>query len=239
MNKFQNCAIHNFAHNLKPGGPTSIYDDDGHLLYQKNNSNTQEDQIINYYKNKLLLPKKFYPIIDDTRENNEALLYSKCGDKCPIITLPSLIKPNFNKKHIRTTIIKRIELLYVSSIYNHALITGLWGCGAFGANPEIMAGLWGCGALGANPEIMAELWKEAIFKSKYRPKNIIFAIYIDEYTPLRGLMPPAQSYALPPSGITNSKNADYYTARVPDKATGAKLRFAAVLPYKKLFQFTI
>ena len=57
-------------------------------------------------------------------------------------------------------------ILYVSWKYNHTLISGLWGCGAFGANPQKMA----------------ELWQTAIDSAKFVPKRIVFAIILDKYS---------------------------------------------------------
>jgi len=102
-----------------------------------------------------------YPICDDSRINGEAILYSKCGLMKPIITIASPIKPNMQNRKTYETIIKRMHLiLYVSWKYNHTLITGLWGCGAFGANPIEMA----------------QLWQDAINTSRFLPERIVFTI---------------------------------------------------------------
>jgi uncharacterized protein (TIGR02452 family) len=108
-----------------------------------------------------------YPICNDSIINGEALLYSKCDELKPIITLASPINPNFENKKIYNSIINRLHLLlYVSWKYNHVLITGLWGCGVFGANPENMA----------------KLWNDAINTANFLPKKIVFAIIIDKYS---------------------------------------------------------
>ena len=116
-----------------------------------------------YRKNILLYPK-FYPICDDSRVGGEALLYSECNELHPIITIAAPINPNFQNRNTIQTILNRIKLmLYVSWKYKKILITGLWGCGAFGANPQLMV----------------KLWQQAISKSKYLPEKIVFAIIID------------------------------------------------------------
>lgn len=116
------------------------------------------------YKKNILLYPKFYPICDDSKIGGEALLYSECNDLHPIITIAAPIKPNFQNKNTTQTILNRIELmLYVAWKYKKILITGLWGCGIFGANPYTMT----------------QLWQEAISKSKYLPEKIVFAIMID------------------------------------------------------------
>jgi len=108
-----------------------------------------------------------YPICNDSITNGEALLYSKCGNLKPIITIASLINPNFQNKKNYDTIINRMHLiLYISWKYNHTLITGLWGCGAFGANPKNMA----------------ELWQYAIDSAKFLPKRIVFSIIFDIFS---------------------------------------------------------
>ena len=164
---YTNSVIHNFANNIKPGGPTSKFNDDGTLKSHNDKSTTQEDQIIARYKNNILLHPNMYPICEDNKINGEALLYSLCNNLHPIITLPSPIKPNILNKKTRQTIINRIHLmLYVSWKYKHSLITGLWGCGAFGADPIYMS----------------ELWKESIITSKVLPERIVFAIIQDNYT---------------------------------------------------------
>ena len=165
--KYSDSVIHNFANNTSPGGPTSQFSDAGFLIRQKPNSNTQEDQIIHKYQHNLKLYPNMYPICDDSKINGEAILYSKCGLLKPVITIAAPINPNFKNKKIVNTIINRIHLmLYVSWKYNHTLITGLWGCGAFGANPETMA----------------QLWEQAIKTTKFIPKRIVFAIILDEYS---------------------------------------------------------
>lgn len=162
--RYPNSVIHNFANNTRPGGPTSLFGDDGVLQWHSISSQTQEDQIIKLYKKNILLYPKFYPICDDSRIGGEALLYSECNELHPIITIASPIKPNFQNKNTIQTILNRIELmLYVAWKYKKILITGLWGCGAFGANPYTMT----------------QLWQEAISKSKYLPEKIVFAIMID------------------------------------------------------------
>ena len=57
-------------------------------------------------------------------------------------------------------------MLYVCWKYNHTLVTGLWGCGAFGANPEDMA----------------QIWQDAINTSRFLPERIVFSIIIDNYS---------------------------------------------------------
>jgi len=164
VNLIENGCLHNFANNEKQGGPCSVFTEDGNYISQSTKSNTQEDQLVKLYKEKLILPKYHYPIIQD---NIEALLHSKCGDMKPVITLPAIICPNFSKKHIEASIIKRILLLlYVCKLYNYTLVTGLWGCGAFGADPNKMF----------------ELWKEALSMSRHQPVKIIFVIKIDSYS---------------------------------------------------------
>jgi uncharacterized protein (TIGR02452 family) len=50
-----------------------------------------------------------------------------------------------------------------------------------------ITGLWGCGAFGANPENMAELWRLAIGRSKVRPAKVVFAMVVDSYSKSHGL----------------------------------------------------
>ena len=165
--KYKNSVIHNFANNERPGGPTSTFTDDGILISQKENSKTQEDIIIRHYKTNLLFPKKYYPIIDNSIIGSEALLYCKCNNLQSLIALPAINSPNFKNKRTRISLINRILLLlYVSSLNNETLITGLWGCGAFGMNVEDLI----------------DCWKDALTQSKYYPKNIVFSIIIDDYT---------------------------------------------------------
>jgi hypothetical protein len=171
--KKQRPVIHNFANNTRPGGPTSTFDKNGILLHQHKGANTQEDQIIRHYGKDLLLIPSMYPIIDEQTniQNTEALLYSTCGSKPPIITMPAPIAPRSGNKKVmekfQQTIIDRIKLmLYVAHKYDHVLITGLWGCGAFGLDPRELA----------------KLWEYAINESYHVPKNIVFAIILDEYS---------------------------------------------------------
>ena len=164
---YEDSVIHNFANNTRPGGPTSEFNDDGLLIWQKSSSKTQEDQIIRKYQHNIRLYPYMYPICNDNIINGEALLYSKCGILEPVITIASPIQPNFKNKKTTDSIINRMHLImYVSWKYNHTLITGLWGCGAFGANPKNMA----------------ELWQEALNTAKFIPKRIVFAIIYDTYT---------------------------------------------------------
>ena len=165
--KYVDSVIHNFANNTRPGGPTSQFNESGFLIWQKSSSKTQEDQIIRKYQQNIKLYPHMYPICDDSKINGEALLYSKCGILKPVITIASPINPNFENKKIVNTLINRMHLiLYVSWKYNHTLVTGLWGCGAFGANPKNMA----------------ELWQEAINSARFVPKRIVFAIILDIYS---------------------------------------------------------
>ena len=82
----------------------------------------------------------------------------------PIITIAAPPNPNFQNRNTIQTILNRIKLmLYVSWKYKKILITGLWGCGAFGANPKLMV----------------KLWQQAISESNFLPEKIVFAIMID------------------------------------------------------------
>lgn len=165
--QYANSVIHNFANNTIPGGPTSRFNQDGTLHSHNKSSRTQEDQIVEKYQQNLLLYPHMYPICDDSKINGEALLYSVCGIMKPIITIASPIKPNMQNKKTINTLINRIYLiLYVCWKYNHTLITGLWGCGAFGANPADMA----------------QIWQDAINTSRFLPERIVFAIIIDNYS---------------------------------------------------------
>ena len=165
--KYPNSVIHNFANNERPGGPTSTFSQEGILLQQKLGSNTQEDVIIRKYGQKLVLPKYYYPIIDNSVVGSEALLYSTCEKLQPVITLPAINCPNFKNKKTRQSLINRLLLLlWVCSLKEKTLITGLWGCGAFGMSPEDLV----------------DCWKEALKLSKYQPKQIVFTILLDNYT---------------------------------------------------------
>ena len=164
---YKNSVIHNFANNTRPGGPTSKFGSDGIIVYQKEGSDTQEDQIIRLYGKDILLFPGMYPIIDESKPDMEALLYSTCGAKHPVITLPGPIGPNFQNKKIIRTIMNRIRLLlYVAYKHSHTLITGLWGCGAFACDPKDMI----------------QLWDACIKTSDYVPERIVFAILMDEYS---------------------------------------------------------
>jgi hypothetical protein len=166
-NMYIDSVIHNFANNTMPGGPTSQFDHNGLLTWQNPHANTQEDQIVRKYQHNLKLYPNMYPICDDSKKNGEAILYSKCGILKPVLTIAAPIKPNFENKKTYDTLINRMHLiLYVSWKYNHILVTGLWGCGAFGANPQKMA----------------ELWQYAIDTAKFVPKKIVFAIILDGYS---------------------------------------------------------
>lgn len=156
-------VLHNFANNRYQGGPASIYDKVGNFIAHRG-GNTQEDQIVKKYRSKLLFPAKYYPICDD---KGEALLYSHCDDLAPVITLAAPIDPNFASSDVRKSIIRRIHLmLKLSADNDNTLITGLWGCGAFGANPRRMA----------------ELWGEALATAPYKPRKVVFCILLDQYS---------------------------------------------------------
>jgi uncharacterized protein (TIGR02452 family) len=164
--KPEEVIIHNFANNKSPGGPCSRFSFEGQFISNESWSNTQEDQIIRLYKNNILLPHSLYPICKDNMPGSEALLYSKCGSMlCDVITIAALQDPNYLKISNRYTMINRIKLiLAVCAKYNKILITGLWGCGAFGGKPENLS----------------QLWKEALSDNLIpKPSEIIFAIKID------------------------------------------------------------
>lgn len=161
-------VIHNFANNTRQGGPCSKYTEDGQFISNQEWARTQEDQLVKFYQHNLILPKAMYPICQDNKPNNEALLYSQCGALPSVITIAALQDPNYTKTQQWTTMVNRIKLmLAVCAKYNKRLITGLWGCGAFGGKP--------CDLM--------ELWQEALADKKIaKPKEIIFAIKIDEYS---------------------------------------------------------
>ena len=162
--EYQNPVIHNFANNEYPGGPLATFTPEGQFVNIRDYGNTQEDQLIKRYREKIILPKDLYPIIS---KDKTALLYSYCQDLPPVITLPSIVNPNFKKPITFEIMLKRIELLMYSCCLNdNTLITGLWGCGAFGMKPENLA----------------ELWEVALKTFYHKPIDIVFVIYQDSYT---------------------------------------------------------
>ena len=94
-----NVIIHNFANNKYQGGPCSKFTEDGKYITSEFWSNTQEDQIIRLYKDKIILPKSMYPICDTSLiPGSEGLLYSVCDDLPDVITIAALQDPNYIKK---------------------------------------------------------------------------------------------------------------------------------------------
>lgn len=164
-----NVIIHNFANNKFQGGPCSKFTEDGKYISSEFWSNTQEDQIIRLYKDKIILPLSIYPICDNSLlPGGEGLLYSVCDNLPDVITIAALQDPNYIKKQQRQTMINRIKLiLAVCAKYNKVLITGLWGCGAFGGKPVELVDLW--------YDALAD-------KNIPKPQNIIFAIKIDNFS---------------------------------------------------------
>lgn len=164
--KSSKIVMHNFANNKYQGGPCSKFTEDGLFISSQEWSNTQEDQLVRRYRENIILPRALYPICKDNAPDNAALLYSQCGGVlCDVITIAALQDPNYMKLSQRQTMINRIKLiLAVCAKYNKILITGLWGCGAFGGKPIDLA----------------DLWYEALCDSAIpKPSEIIFAIKID------------------------------------------------------------
>jgi Poly (ADP-ribose) glycohydrolase (PARG) len=155
----ENSVIHNFANNFHQGGPSSKFAEDGVYISHNDRSKTQEDQLVMLYRNNITFPKAMYPIC---REGEICLLYHECtGGLPPVITIPAPVDP---RESDRDDILHRIMLiLRVASREKKSLVTGLWGCGVFGADPEFMA----------------DIWYEAISKSRERPSKIYFCIFID------------------------------------------------------------
>lgn len=165
---YKEVVVHNFANNNHPGGPCSKFTKEGIFISNQQWANTQEDQLVKRYRENILLPHAFYPICEDNNPGNEALLYSECSSNsvlCDVITIPALQDPNYMKSSQYQTMVNRIKLiLAICAKYNKILITGLWGCGAFGGNPKDLA----------------DLWQEALSDSRVpKPLLIIFAIKID------------------------------------------------------------
>lgn len=164
-------VIHNFANNRSPGGPCSQFTVEGNFISNPSWANTQEDQIVKRYTKNLILPRDMYPIcplvVNDDTVGFEALLYTDCVDAglADIITLPAIQDPNYMKRAQWKTMVNRIKLmLAVCGMRGKKLITGLWGCGAFGGKPSDLL----------------ELWKEALADASIpKPDEIIFAIRID------------------------------------------------------------
>ena len=157
-------VIHNFANNFIQGGPGSKFTEAGEFIDCY--SGSQEGQIISTYQDKIILPRKMYPICKTDNPGDEALLYSICGDTLPhVITIASLVNFDISEPDKRQTMLNRIKLmLVIAAKYNKYLVTGLWGCGIFGCNPSDIA----------------TLWKEAVQDPNIpKPPGIIFAIKID------------------------------------------------------------
>lgn len=155
--EYYNPAIHNFANNTMPGGHYSTFSPSGRFIKTKEYGCNQESLIIKHYRNKIYLPKSYYPII--TKE--VALLYSTCQDLPAVISLPPVIKPKLTKRSVYESILDKLELLmYAACLNNNTLITGLWGC-------DINS---------MNPEELASLWEIALKRYEYKPISIVFVI---------------------------------------------------------------
>ena len=161
---YHNPVIHNFANNEKPGGPLAVFTEEGKFVSIKEINNSQEEQIIKRYRNKISLPRSFYPIIT---KDNVSLLYSTCQDMVPVISLPFIVKRSLKKHQVVDSMLKRIELLmYNCCLNNHTLITGFWEFSSTGIKPEELY----------------ELWSIALSENYYKPIDIVFVINQDTYT---------------------------------------------------------
>lgn len=164
LKNYPDSVLHNFANNSHQGGPTSSFTPEGRLVRCSSWSNTQEDQIVKFYGDKLVLPKSMYPI--STTESGEALILSTGAGMPPLITIAAPI--GFNRERYCDTMRKRLVLLVETAAkLDKALITGLWGCGAFGGNPYDLIELW--------DEILSD-------KTVSKPKTIVFTVIIDTYS---------------------------------------------------------
>jgi len=154
-------VLHNFANNYYQGGPCSQFTPDGRYIRSELWSNTQEDQIVRKYSDSLNLPRSFYPICSD---DSQALIYSVLGSDQPdIITLPALNGGNYAKSANRQIMISRTKtMLYAAR--GKVLVTGLWGCGAFGGSPDDLLTFW--------QHALADCHLE-------KPREIVFAIILD------------------------------------------------------------
>lgn len=157
----QDIVLHNFANNYHQGGPCSQFTEDGRFIHSEIWSNTQEDQIVRKYSSRLVLPKCYYPICE---AGSQALIYSVLGSGCPdIITLPALDGANYRQAGNRQIMIDCIKtMLYAAR--GKVLVTGLWGCGAFGGSPDDLLEFWG--------QALHDISSEC-------PREVVFAIIID------------------------------------------------------------
>lgn len=159
--------FHNFANNTHPGGPCSEFSPDGKFLWHDDRSKTQEDQVVVRFKEWIRFPHDMYPIC--TRKRIACLIHH--GEP-PILTLPAPYRPDLEKPAVRQDVVRRMHLaLAVASKLEKNLVTGLWGCGAFGANPITMA----------------ELWREALATAPALPRHVYFCIRIDRFSEKWGL----------------------------------------------------
>lgn len=154
--------IHNFANNEHPGGPCSEFSPDGHFLWHDDRSKTQEDQVVTRFKEWIRFPHDLYPIC--TPDSIACIVHH--GEP-PVLTLPAPHRPRLTDPAVRQDVIKRIHLaLFVANKMQRNLVTGLWGCGAFKANPAHMA----------------DIWKEALRTAPAAPTNVFFCLSIDRFS---------------------------------------------------------
>jgi hypothetical protein len=158
---FSNSIIHNFANNEHQGGPSSTFSKSGKLI--DNAGVTQEDQIVQFYHQNLILPESMYPIC--SREDGEAIIVSQFYQLPSLITCPAVIGYT-GKKWQKEAMIKRIKLMLVAAAkMDKVFITGLWGCGVFGCEPKDLLSLWNT--------VLQD-------KTVAKPKQIVFAILAKE-----------------------------------------------------------
>lgn len=154
--------IHNFANNTHPGGPCSEFSPEGAFLWHDDRCKTQEDQVVVRFKDSIRFPHSLYPIC--TRAKVACLVH---GTTPPVLTLPAPYRPDLSKREVRQDVVRRMHLaLYVAHKMERNLLTGLWGCGAFGANPAEMA----------------ELWREALATAPAAPRMVCFCLRMDRFS---------------------------------------------------------
>jgi len=156
--EYHNPVIHNFAHNTIPGGQYSVFSSKGKFIEIKEYGTSHEDKLIKYYRDKIFLPKIYYPIVE---KDNIALLYSTCGDLPAVISSPLITSIEQIKSNIHKIILMQIELImYTCCLNNNTLIISL---------SEFIN-------YGINLKELAYLWRISLKQVEYKPIDIVFVM---------------------------------------------------------------
>lgn len=174
----QDWVVHNFAHNVFPGGRNTTCDFAGRITYHPGVVETHEDALVLTFREQITFPHALYPICIPGDEPS-LILHPTTP---PVISLPEPFrKRGISGAHTLRTIADRMRLALACARWmkKKTLVTGAW---SMNETFKICD---------ASNHVISRMWAEVLNSYRYVPEKVLFLVrepmFFEPYSPLSSL----------------------------------------------------